>query len=947
MKNYFNLAAAHPWSVAILILLVSVASGSQLYQLKIHVSPQALAVESDSAKRIYERSVETFGADSITQVVIRDRNLFNHEILRHIRSTIDRIEALPFVQKTESLFNVPHLQVVDEFVSTAPYLGTDPMTAGEADSLRKAALENSFVRRILLSEDGTILAINVYLNDDADDADYSARAAEGIETAIHRLRPNVDEVFQIGMPSIRTFVRDAITQDQRVMLPLSVLVLFLSLLLFLRGLAAVIPLLTAGLSVLWILGGMAALGIPVTVMTAIVPVLVIIIGSTEDIHLISEYREAVISGYGQRRALVHMAMRKGLAVVLTFLTSYLGFLAVSANSIQLMREFGLVASTGLLLNFLITATLVPVCLRYLGENRWQHKTGVIGKRRDDIVAKLSEFQRCRKPWIILFTLMITVISVHGAFSVHLNNNIRNYLPEDSVVEEQTDTLHETLSGIESFSIVLDGEIEDTFLKSRYLLEIVEIQQYLERHPLFDASLSVADRFALLNGAVNDTGEAGLPDDDQVITELAYFIDRRYFAGYASEDFSRTRILVRHDLGSSQALNAALSELRAFMAENTDAGLNIDITGESILSNHAADQMASGQAKSLGIMLLVVFLVISFLFYSARAGVVALMVNTFPLIVLFGVMGYAGIPLDTSTSMIAVIALGICVDNTMHFLVRYNNELRRHRTEDEAIGAVLHGEFIPITASAVTLSLGLGVLAFSNFEPLVNFGLLSGMVILLAYCANFLITPMLLSAIRLTTIWELMAIHVQKDLTRHCALFNGLGSREIRRIIRIGQVREYMAGEPIICQKNEGGEMFVILEGEGEMLPELTSEPASDAIPLKTGDVFGCAAMVAYRTDSAKVVAMSNTKTLVLTRDSIHRLAKFHSYTAFQLYRNLSAILGTQFASRSAGFDSSGLTGREVSVHLRASSEKSILIPAFSRQIRGTVSNSEIGHALHR
>ncbi|MES9852651.1 MAG: MMPL family transporter [Candidatus Thiodiazotropha sp. L084R] len=944
MKNYFSFATRHPRLVVLLILLVSVASVTQIYQLKIHVSPQALTIESDEAKRIYEQSVEIFGSDNITQIVISDSNLFKQETLEQIRSTIKRIQALPFVQRTESLFNVPRLQVIDEFVTTAPYLATDQLTAIESETLRKAALENPFVRRILLSEDGTSLAINVYLDNDADDSEFSSNTAEGIETVISLLRPHVDEVFQIGMPKIRTFVRDAITQDQQVLLPLSAFVLMFSLLLFLRGLTAVIPLLTAGLSVLWILGGMALLGIPVTVMTAIVPVLVIIIGSTEDIHLISEYREAVVSGYGQRRALVHMAMRKGLAVMLTFLTSYLGFLAISVNSIQLMREFGLVASTGLLLNFLITATLVPVCLRYLGRNRCQYKATFIRKNRDGVVAALSKFQRDRKPWIILFTLAVTIISVQGAFSVHLNNNIRNYLPEDSVVKEQADTLHKMLSGIESFSIVLNGKIEDTFLRSRYLMEVVEIQQYLERHPLFDISLSVADRFALLNGAVNDTGIAELPDDDEVIAELAYFIDHKYFTGYASDDFSRTRILVRHDLSSSQELNAALSELIAFMAENTDKGLNVDITGESILSNHAADKMAAGQAKSLGIMLLAVFLVISFLFFNAKAGVVAVVVNAFPLIVLFGVMGYTGIPLDTSTSMIAVIALGICVDNTMHFLVRYNNELRRHRTEDEAIEAVMHGELIPITASAVTLSLGLGVLAFSNFEPLVNFGLLSGMVILLAYCANFLITPLLLSAIRLTTIWELMALHVQKDLARNCALFNELRSREIRRTIRIGQVREYMTGETIACHKDDSGEMFILLEGEGEMLKKDTTGPIFSAIPMRIGDVFGCTAMVTHKAGNAKVVAKSNAKVLVLTRDSINRLARFHSYTAFQLYRNLSAILGTRFTDKPAGIGTTELTEWEDSTNLNTNGAKSNLIPVLTHQIKENAWASKIGHA---
>ena len=219
---------------------------------------------------------------------------------------------------------------------------------------------------------------------------------------------------------------------------------------------AIIPLLTAGLSVLWTLGLMAALAIPLNMMTAIVPVLLIIIGSTEDIHLISEYYEGTLAGKRRRTAVRYMARRMGLAVFLTFLTSYLGFLAIAVNPIDVLREFGLVASTGLAFNFLITACLVPVYLRYLGDRRPPGGYRRPGSLRNRIVALVSHLVITRKPLIAVTTLVVALVAAYGALSLRLDNSLLNYFDPDSPVRQRTQTLHENLSGIKTFSIVVDG-----------------------------------------------------------------------------------------------------------------------------------------------------------------------------------------------------------------------------------------------------------------------------------------------------------------------------------------------------------------------------------------------------------------------------------------------------------------------------------------------------------
>ncbi|MEN8168004.1 MAG: MMPL family transporter, partial [Pseudomonadota bacterium] len=601
MKKILTMTAAHPWTVLLILLLISLLAAVQLHRLQMHVSPQALTIENDPAKAFYQQTLATFGSDDITLLFIRDRDLFERGRLAAIRSTIARLEALPFVESTDSLFSLPHIRVVDDFVSTDPYLKEIPNTAGQAERLREAALKNPFIRHNLLSDDGTAMAVNLRLRRSRDAPAFDAEAAAAIEAAITPLKSEVEELFQLGLPYLRTQVRDAIQLDQKTLLPLSVLVLLVTLTLIFRGAgAALLPLLTASLSVLWTLGGMAALGIPLNVMSAIVPVLLIIIGSTEDIHLISEYQAGMIAGYGRRRAIHYMARRLGLAVLLTFATSYLGFLSIAVNPIQLLREFGLVASTGLALNFLITASLVPVYLRFCGRRCPTARKRGDSVGRERIIDRVSRLVLKRKRRIMLLTLAVCAVAAYGSLSVGVNNNLLDYFQADSPVRYRVQTLHQELAGMESFSILLDGDIEGTFQKSRYLEEIGEIQDFLRRSADFDSSLSVTDSLSLFNSAVNDTGELALPDDDEVLAELTNLIDREHIASYVSADFSQARILVRHNLGDSRELNRALESLQSFIDERTDAGLHINITGESILTSRAADRMALGQAKSLGL-----------------------------------------------------------------------------------------------------------------------------------------------------------------------------------------------------------------------------------------------------------------------------------------------------------------------------------------------------------
>ncbi|TNG02023.1 MAG: cyclic nucleotide-binding domain-containing protein [Gammaproteobacteria bacterium] len=902
MDRFLMFPIRYSWPILICILLLTVAATSQLNQLQIHISPQALTVDGDPAQEFYQQSVATFGADKITIVFLQDASLLVSDNLKAIKTVVEEINSLPFVSHTQSLFSVPNVTVTDEVVRAEPFLQRFPNNLEEKNLVLRSALKNPFVNRNLLSADGTAMAINVYMADSPRDLDFDRRASSAIELVLMPLQDRLDQVYQVGVPYVRSAIADQIQHDQHLIVISAMGVLLLSLLVTLRrGSAMFVPLVTASLSVVWTLGSMAILGIPINVMSASVPVLLIIIGSTEDVHLLSEYYKGIENRHSRLRAIRYMAKRMGLAIGLTFLTTFFGFLAIGANPVSLVRDFGLVAAMGLAFNFIITLLLLPVYLKYFGERHSINKVSWIRPLYRQFVTWLSRIILSYRPLILFALVGVVVGASYSALSLRVNNSILDYFDENSPIRQRAMEVHQKLSGLETFSIVLNGHIRGAFEQVMYLEEIQSIQRYLEEHPEFDYSVSIVDYLAVLNSAVNETGEPELPEEDEVVETLLLFAKHKDIKKYISADFSQASILVRHNISGSEDLAESLADLKHFIKTNTDKGLEIRITGQSILSNNASDYLAVGQIKSLSFMLLTIFIVVSLLFVNVKAGLIAVVSNLFPIVMLFGIMGYLGIPLDSGTSLVAAIALGVCVDHTMHFMVRYNQELRSRNNELDAIITTIQKEATPITAATIALAAGLGTLTLSSFEPVIYFGLLSALVILIAFIANFLITPILLSYIRLMSLWEVLSISLRRELLTKCALFRGMRPMQVRRIILLGGVYRYENGDTIMSQGQHGKELFILLGGSVTIKTKLVDGSVKVIQVTGVGEIFGLAALVCNRPRISTAVALQHATVLCLDWPRIERIARYYPRSAYSIFHNLSTILAERFAENTTVF----------------------------------------------
>lgn len=906
MRNIIFIAARHPWVVLLFVFSVTIVAASQIGQLRFNISAQSMMLEGGADVEFYRETLDNFGSEDVTILFLSDASLFEPDKLKSIKDTVDGIKSLSFVSRIESLYSINNIETVDDSVQLSPYLGEIPDTLEAAELIRENALTNPFIVNNLLSPSGNSMAINIYFNGGINDPEFDRLATKQIERFILPLNEKLETVFQIGSSTIRTAISEKILQDQRTVLPFALFILLVTLGLTLkRASGVVIPLLTAGLSVVWTLGLMAALDIPINVMTSIVPALLVIIGSTEDIHLLSEYRAGVSSGLERRAAIDHMADKMAIAISLTFITTYLGFLSISLNNLQLLKEFGLVASTGLLLNFLITVLVVPVFLRFFGSEKSSEQNRNKGTAIQRLAGYVFHFIQSHRRATIVVLVVILLLSIVGASSLRVNNNSLDYFGDESQVIQRIHALEDELAGMQTFSIVLASGIEDTFLKVRYLEEIQKLQNFLTESGIADKTLSFADYLAVVNRAMDAEGEGELylPEDDSLVQEYMLFLKHEHVKSFVSVDYSKAHILVRHRIESSYELGRALDKIQKFADTELDSGLRLQTTGQSVLTAKAADYLATAQAKSLLLMIVVIMVIVAFLFVNFKVGVLAVIPNLFPVIILFGFMGFSGIPLDTGTAMTAAIAIGICVDDTLHFMIRYHQISQTEKNEQRMLEQTVHEESIPIISTSIALAFGFAALGMSSFPPIANFGFLSALVMLLALVATFVITPTLLSYTRLITVWDLLSVQLKSQVISSCKLFVGMRPSQIKKTILLSRIQTFSKGDLVIKEGESSKEFFVILEGFAD-----ARVPSSDGEKIKfrrmeMGEVFGEIALVSKVPRTADVVAVQNLKVLVMDWDSISRVTKVYPRISAKLFRNLSSILGERLA-HSAVFDQS-------------------------------------------
>ncbi len=895
MRRVFSLVIRRPGLVLVLLALISAAAALGAGKLEIAVSAEGFMSAADPERAFYDETRRVFGSDTITVVYVSDPRLMEPDRLEALRSAAEALERLDVVSKVESLFTAKNFRDRAGILETRPFLDPLPQKPEAVAAVLADAHRNPMVERNLISTDGRTMAINVYLKTGNRGRDFDVRAAREIEDILAPLQGRFEKVFQIGPSYARKVLSEAIVSDQKILTPLAVGVILLSLYLSLGSLeGAMIPLGTAALSVLWTAGFMGFMGLPVTLLTAAVPALLIVIGSAEDMHMLAEYRRGLAEGLGRDGAIMGMAEKSGVALQFTFWTTYLGFLAVGLNDMPVLREFAVVSSTGLLFNFIATLLMAPLYLRLFGRREAAAGHAGSASRLEGAALGIWTAIAPRRRLVLVLTAAATVAVAAGSFHVKVDNNVLSYFKKDSDVRSRTEVLARSLSGMNTFQIVLTGP-PGTFRDPEFLRHLRGLQDSLAGTGLFDSSISYADFIALIHREMGqgESAPLGIPKSPELVEQYrTLFLARSEIERYVSFHQDSAAVLVRHHISASSDLEHALERVRGF-AHNLDRRLEVRITGEDVLTSRAVDALARGQASSLAALIIVIFLMMSTLFLNWKAGLLSLIPNLVPLAALFGLMGYLGIPLDIGTALIADVVIGIAVDDTIHMMVRYNQEMRRTGDEAAALADTLRAQAEPVGVTTLALILGFGVLLASSFVPVMTFGALSAVLLVIGLASDLLVTPTLLSMTRFVTLWDVLGVKIGRKVLEECELFRGLRSWQVRKLVSLCQVRSCAAAQTLVGQGEKGSEMFVVLSGSVRGEKTLPDGRRLALGSFGPGALLGELSLAAGVPRTADLVAEGPSEILVLGWRDVEGLSRALPWISSRIFLNMARVLANR------------------------------------------------------
>jgi len=339
---------------------------------------------------------------------------------------------------------------------------------------------------------------------------------------------------------------------------------------------------------------------------------------------------------------------------------------------------------------------------------------------------------------------------------------------------------------------------------------------------------------------------------------------------------------------------------AWAAELFPQHVQIKITGANILVNAAAESMALGAVQGLALAIVAIFIVISILFTSFKAGFLAMIPNLVPILLGFGIMGWFGISLNPATACVAVIALGIAVDDTIHLMVAFHLAMKSTTDQNAAMRAALRSQLMPVLSTSVALGLGFGVLVFSKLTSSVEFGYLAAIAMASAVMCDLLVTPALLASTHLITPWDLLRLKISDDFTRKSLLFQGLHPREIKKVALLGVAASYSDEQPVVRQGEHTREMYLVLRGEASVLVQKEGR-GQEVHRLQRGDVFGEMSFITGAERTADVVAVGDIEVLRIDKESLDRARRRFPRIAAKLFYNLSAILSRRLRETTAAW----------------------------------------------
>ncbi len=736
------------WPLLLAFILATLFFGYEATSLRIDPSTETLFTKTTPEYRFYQEFKENFGSDHLVAVAIETSDYLTLTNLRLTHVLTRLLASDRRVDRVVSVTNALDIRHKIFGVKIEPLISGVFEGEKSIQEFREEALRHPLIQGNLVSRDGKVGAILLRLRAKPKDPNFLQGYIGELRRTLKSFSWRGVRFYVAGSPVEQYDLTDSIQRDQAFFIPAVALFLILATFLIYRnGASVVVAMSVVFVTLVWTFGTVSLMGRPLNLVNSLLGPVVMIVTVTSVVHLINLFCELRPHHPSLRECICLTLQHLGIPCFLAAATTVAGFLSLCLNRVPAVQSFGVAAAIGTSYSYLITMVLTPLLLPILplkGDWRAEGEQHFFNR----IIVYALERIEFHLKWILLaIAALLLILAVVGLPRIRIDTNLVRDLRPDSALAVATRFIDQRLAGVYSLGISIERKDRGPMVTVETMKKVDAFAQFMEAMP----EITKVNSLPLLVKKVHEAreGEAAafaIPEDEETLqTYLEKMAESNNpdFWSFISRDFRRLSLEGRMKAIGTEKGRVREEKIWSYVRENFGDEYRIRLTGSVVLLGQMAERLVTNQLQSLGFTFFLILALIAFFFRSFMMGLLAAVPNLFPILGLYGLMGWAGIELSTTTAMISSVALGLVVDASVHFLYRFRFEFDHRHHYLQALHHTYRNVGQALVVATLILVFGFASSVFASFRPTIYFGLLTSLTIFFALVCTLVLLPLIL------------------------------------------------------------------------------------------------------------------------------------------------------------------------------------------------------------
>ncbi|WBX77109.1 efflux RND transporter permease subunit [Tenacibaculum ovolyticum] len=744
----------------LVLLAVAIITGllvTQMKYMRFSYTEANLLPKDHEANIQYDKFLEIFGEEGNLVILgVKDSTVFTPAKFNAWNKLVKDLDSVKQVDFTVSIADVKQLKadrVKRKFI-LEPLFNKAPTTNEEVNKIKKQLFENlPFYDNLLYNGQGT-LQTAIYINKDIVNtparrnfiADILIPTVESFEK-----KHNID-VRMSGMPYIRTINSQNIIDEMQLFVLGALGITALIFFFFFRSFRATfITLLVVGIGVIWAFGFIGLFRYEITVLSALIPPLIIVIGVPNAVFLINKYQQEIKKHGNQAKSLQRVISKIGNATLMTNITTASGFATFVFVKSQLLREFGILASVNIISIFILALLIVPIIYSFMPRPEKKHLGHLEKKWMGNVVSWMERMVKQRRITIYITTVVVIILSMIGLFQIRVSGSLIEDMPKGMQFYKDIKFFETEFGGIMPLEILIDTKRDKGVMRLSTLKKMEKLNETIESFPELSKPISVTNLVKYSKQAYykGNPKYYQLPTSQEKAHIFAFTKNSDSNSGMLKNFVDSTGRYARittfmKDIGTDK-MDIIQERLDAVIKKQfPEEKFTVSMTGKALVFLKGTNYLIKNLVISLSLAILLISIFMAWMFRSYKMIFISLIPNMLPLLITAGLMGFFGIPIKPSTILVFSIAFGISVDDTIHFLAKYRQELLANNWKVKpAVYSALQETGVSMFYTSIVLFFGFLVFTLSSFGGTIALGGLVSVTLLLAMVSNLLLLPSLL------------------------------------------------------------------------------------------------------------------------------------------------------------------------------------------------------------